>query len=98
MQRQQAAAIGWKLRVYDVVTVAALFLVTLAFRESLPLWWPFDFVQGNEPALKAVRFGDLVHLLPWVVLGCAAVFFTLACWGYDPQRGFGGLTKRGGGA
>jgi len=21
----------------------------------------------------------------------------LACWGYDPQRGFGGLTKRGGG-
>jgi len=25
------------------------------------------------------------------------VFFVLACWGYDPQRGFGGLTKRGGG-
>ena len=69
MQRQQAAAIGWKLRVYDVVTVATLFLVTLAFRESLPLWWPFDFVQGDEPALKAVRFGDLVHLLPWVVVG-----------------------------
>ncbi|MBW8718393.1 MAG: ABC transporter permease [Variovorax paradoxus] len=31
------------------------------------------------------------------VLGCLVVFFGLACWGYDPQRGFGGLTKRGGG-
>ena len=31
-----------------------------------------------------------------VILG-AQVFFVLACWGYDPQRGFGGLTKRGGG-
>lgn len=44
-------------------------MVTLAFRESLPLWWPFDLVQGSEPALKVVRFQDLVHLLPWVVLG-----------------------------
>jgi ABC-2 type transport system permease protein len=30
-----------------------------------------------------------------VVLATLAVCFTLACWGYDPQRGFGGLTKRG---
>mgnify|MGYP003454587181 CR=1 FL=1 len=33
-----------------------------------------------------------------VAVGLALVFFGLACWGYDPQRGFGGLTKRGGGA
>jgi len=27
------------------------------------------------------------------VLACLAIFFLLACWGYDPQRG---LMKRGG--
>ena len=35
-------------------------------------------------------------IAPWVVLGTLAVCFALACWGYDPQRGFGALTKRGG--
>ena len=32
---------------------------------------------------------------PWVVLGTLLLCFGLACWGYDPQRGFGALTKRG---
>ena len=36
-------------------------------------------------------------LASYVVVGCAIGFFVVACWGYDPQRGFGGLTKRGGG-
>ena len=35
---------------------------------------------------------------PWVVLGTLLLCFGLACWGYDPQRGFGALTKRGGGS
>ena len=34
---------------------------------------------------------------PYVVLGTLLVCFALAAWGYDPQRGFGQLTKRGGG-
>jgi ABC-2 type transport system permease protein len=29
------------------------------------------------------------------VLGTLLLCFGLACWGYDPQRGFGALTKRG---
>ena len=53
-------------------------------------------------AIEWIRFalyGKDAGIAPWVVLGCLLrVFFTLACWGYDPQRGFGGLTKRGGGA
>jgi ABC-2 type transport system permease protein len=32
----------------------------------------------------------------WIVLASLLVFFALACWGYDPQKGFGALTKRGG--
>jgi len=30
------------------------------------------------------------------VVGTALACFVLACWGYDPQRGFGQLAKRGG--
>jgi hypothetical protein len=37
-------------------------------------------------------------LAPYVVVGCAIGFFVVACWGYDPQRGFGGLTERAGGS
>lgn len=36
-------------------------------------------------------------MAPWIVLGTLALCFGLACWGYDPQRGFGALSKRGGG-
>ena len=75
-----------------------------------PLWklqesgaeWVYQLARFNPftHAVEWVRFalyGKDPGAAPYVVLGCLAVFFTLACWGYDPQRGFGGLTKRGGG-
>ena len=75
-----------------------------------PLWklqesgaeWVYQLARFNPftHAVEWIRFalyGKDPGLAPWVVLGCLAVFFGLACWGYDPQRGFGGLTKRGGG-
>ncbi len=48
--------------------------------------------------LRFALYGKDPGAAPWVVLGCLVVFFTLAAWGYDPQRGFGQLSKRGGGA
>ncbi len=75
-----------------------------------PLWKLQE--SGAEWVYQLARFYPFTHAVewirfalygkdpgtaPWVVLGCLAVFFVLACWGYDPQRGFGGLTKRGGG-
>jgi ABC-2 type transport system permease protein len=76
-----------------------------------PLWklqesgaeWVYQLARFNPftHAVEWMRFalyGKDPGLAPWVVLGCLVVFFTVACWGYDPQRGFGGLTKRGGGA
>jgi len=75
-----------------------------------PLWklqesgaeWVYQLARFNPftHAVEWIRFalyGKDPGMAPWVVLGCLAVFFLLACWGYDPQRGFGGLTKRGGG-
>ena len=75
-----------------------------------PLWkleesgagWVYQLARFNPftHAVEWIRFalyGKDPGLAPWVVLGCLLVFFGLACWGYDPQRGFGGLTKRGGG-
>ena len=74
-----------------------------------PLWklqesgaeWVYQLARLNPftHAVEWVRFalyGKDPGAAPWVVLACLAVFFTLACWGYDPQRGFGGLAKRGG--
>ena len=76
-----------------------------------PLWklqesgaeWVYQLARFNPftYAVEWIRFalyGKDPGLAPYVVLGCLVVFFGLACWGYDPQRGFGGLTKRGGGA
>ncbi|WP_280156572.1 ABC transporter permease [Piscinibacter sp. XHJ-5] len=75
-----------------------------------PLWKLQE--SGAEWVYQAARFNPFTHavewvrfalygkdpgIAPWVVVGCLLVFFGLACWGYDPQRGFGGLTKRGGG-
>lgn len=75
-----------------------------------PLWklqesgaeWVYQLARFNPftHAVEWIRFalyGKDPGLAPAVVLGCLLVFFVLACWGYDPQRGFGGLTKRGGG-
>ena len=74
-----------------------------------PLWkleesgatWVWMIARWNPftHAVEWMRFalyGKDPGLAPWVVLGCLVVFFGVACWGYDPQRGFGGLTKRGG--
>lgn len=76
-----------------------------------PLWklqesgaeWVYQLARFNPftYAVEWIRFalyGKDPGLAPYVVLGCLVVFFGLACWGYDPQRGFGGLTKRGGGS
>jgi ABC-2 type transport system permease protein len=75
-----------------------------------PLWklqeagadWVYQLARFNpfSYSIEWIRFalyGKDPGAAPYVVLGCLAAFFTLACWGYDPQRGFGGLTKRGGG-
>jgi ABC-2 type transport system permease protein len=75
-----------------------------------PLWklqesgadWVYQLARFNlfTHAVEWIRFalyGKDPGLAPWVVLGCLALCFAVACRGYDPQRGFGGLTKRGGG-
>jgi ABC-2 type transport system permease protein len=74
-----------------------------------PLWkleesgatWVWRAAQANPftHAVEWMRFawyGKDPGLAPWIVLGALAVAFVLACWGYDPQRGFGQLAKRGG--
>ena len=64
--------------------------------------WVYQVARLNPftHAVEWIRFalyGKDPGAAPYVVIGCLLVFFVLACWGYDPQRGFGGLTKRGGG-
>jgi len=75
-----------------------------------PLWkleesgagWVYQIARFN-PFTHAVEwmryamYGKDAGLSPWIVLGTLALCFALASWGYDPQRGFGALTKRGGG-
>jgi ABC-2 type transport system permease protein len=73
-----------------------------------PLW---KLREGSGWVYEVARFNPFTHAVewmrfalygqdpgpsPWVVLGCLAAFFVVACRGYDPQRGFGGLTKRAG--
>jgi ABC-2 type transport system permease protein len=73
-----------------------------------PLWkleesgaeWVWRVAQVNPftHAVEWMRFalyGKDAGIAPWVVLGTLAVCFALAAWGYDPQRGFGQLAKRG---
>ncbi len=63
------------------------------------VWWAARLNPFTH-AVEWIRFalyGKDPGLAPYVVLGTLALCFLLACWGYDPQRGFGGLTKRGGG-
>ncbi len=75
-----------------------------------PLWkleesgaeWVYQMARVNPftHAVEWVRFAMYDKdpgMAPVVVLGTLAVCFALACWGYDPQRGFGQLAKRGGG-
>jgi ABC-2 type transport system permease protein len=73
-----------------------------------PLWkleesgatWVWRAAQFNPftHAVEWIRFALYAKdpgMAPLVVAGTLALFFTLACWGYDPQRGFGSLTQRG---
>jgi ABC-2 type transport system permease protein len=76
-----------------------------------PLWkleesgatWVWRVAQANPftHAVEWLRFawyGKDPGLSPYIVLGTLAGAFVLAVWGYDPQRGFGQLAKRGGAA
>jgi ABC-2 type transport system permease protein len=61
---------------------------------QVALWNPFTH------AVEWMRFalyGKDPGLSPWIVLGTLGVCFAAAAWGYDPQRGFGQLARRGGG-
>ena len=61
--------------------------------EESGAWWIHQLAQVNPftHAVEAMRFASVGQ---WhsgsaaVVLGCMAVFFVLALWGYDPQRGW----------
>ena len=74
-----------------------------------PLWklqesgaeWVYQIARFNPftHAVEWMRFamyGKDPGLSPWIVLGTLALCFALASWGYDPQRGFGALSKRPG--
>jgi ABC-2 type transport system permease protein len=74
-----------------------------------PLWkleesgasWVYAIAQWN-PFTHAVEwmryalYGKDPGLSPWIVVATLAVSFALAAWGYNPQKGFGQLAKRGG--
>ena len=74
-----------------------------------PLWkleesgarWVYELARFNPftHAVEWLRFamyGKDAGWSPWVVLGVGAACFAAAVIGYDPQRGFGALAKRGG--
>jgi ABC-2 type transport system permease protein len=73
-----------------------------------PLWkleesgaqWVYQIARFNPftHAVEWMRFalyGKDPGISVWIVLATLAITFILAVWGYDPQRGFGQLTKRG---
>jgi ABC-2 type transport system permease protein len=73
-----------------------------------PLWkleeagaqWVYQVARVNPftHAVEWLRFamyGKDPGWSPWIVVGTLLVCFVLASWGYDPQRSFGALTKRG---
>jgi ABC-2 type transport system permease protein len=74
-----------------------------------PLWKLEE--SGAAWVYQIARFNPFTHAVEWmrfalydkdpglspaIVLGTLVLCFGLAAWGYDPQRGFGQLTKRGG--
>jgi len=74
-----------------------------------PLWkleesgarWVFEAARWNPftHAVEWMRFalyGKDAGWSPAIVVATGLVCFALAAWGYDPQRGFGQLAKRGG--
>lgn len=76
-------------------------LYPLSRLEASGARWVYLVAQANPltHAIEWMRFalyGQDPGAAPWIVLGSGAAFFLFACWGYDPQRGFGQLAKRGG--
>ena len=76
-----------------------------------PLWkleesgarWVYELARINPftHAVEWIRFALYDKDpggAPWVVLATVALCFAVACAGYDPQRGFGALSRRGGSA
>jgi ABC-2 type transport system permease protein len=74
-----------------------------------PLWkleesgarWVYEIARLNPftHGVEWIRFALYEKdpgMAPAVVIGTTIVCFALAAWGYDPQRGFGQLAKRGG--
>jgi ABC-2 type transport system permease protein len=74
-----------------------------------PLWkleesgaeWVYRLAQVNPftHAVEWLRFALYDKdpgMSPWIVVGTLVLCFAVASWGYDPQRGFGALAKRGG--
>jgi ABC-2 type transport system permease protein len=67
--------------------------------EESGAWWLHQLAQVNPftHAVEMLRFasvGQFSPLATGVVAGCTAVFFVLALWGYDPQRGW--IKQKGG--
>lgn len=65
--------------------------------------WVYQLARWNPftHAVEWIRFasyGQDAGASPAIVLLTLAACFALACWGYDPQRGFGSLARRGRGA
>ena len=61
--------------------------------EESGAWWLLKIAQFNPftYAVEAIRYASVGQFDPLssaVVLGCTVVFFVLALWGYDPQRGW----------
>ena len=66
--------------------------------EESGAWWLLKLAEFNPftHAVEAMRFAmyGLFNGTAWaVVLGCTAVFFLAALWGYDPHRGW--IRQRG---
>ena len=61
--------------------------------EESGAWWLLNLAEFNPftHAVEGIRYASVGQFdrLSWaVVLGCGLVFFVLALWGYDPQRGW----------
>lgn len=62
MQRIQAAALRWNLRLIDAAVVALTFVVAALVRESIGRIWTVDIVPG-PPILHAVTLQNQLHLI-----------------------------------
>ena len=76
-------------------------LYPLAKLQASGATWIWIVATANPftHAVEWIRFalyGRDPGASPWIVLGTLVACFGLACWGYDPRRGFGALTQRGG--